>query len=305
VFVVMHLRSGRKSMLTEQLQRCTPLPVRVALDGEFVRTGYVYVCPPDRHMALDGGRLRVLLGPTENGYRPAIDVLFRSLARTADSHAVVAVLSGALEDGAAGALEIASAGGHVAVQDPDEAVVGSMPLHALALAPGAVRLAARRIGPWIEATVASAPLTRKGKTIRKPGVIDELGGATRGPASRLMPAPPAGFACPDCGGTLMPTESGSYLSFTCRVGHRWGATGLRQLQDMSLEKALWAARRIVDEQLDLDHRLLKRAEEAGREVAASRLRKRIAERELAASSLGAVMEEIVAPAGGDDTTDLD
>ena len=63
------------------LARSGALPATAAEDGERHERGHIYVAPPDRHMLLDEGRIRLTAGPRENGHRPAIDPMFRSAGR--------------------------------------------------------------------------------------------------------------------------------------------------------------------------------------------------------------------------------
>lgn len=290
VLVVMHLRSARPSTLTEQLARTSQMPVVTARDGDRLVAGTIYVCPPDRHLAVELGRVRVLFGAAENGHRPAIDVLFRSLATAADGRSVAVVVSGALDDGAAGALAIADNGGAVVVQDPDEAVVASMPEHVLAVAPGTTCLPAARIAPWISDHVR----TDERAETKDPQWLDFTAG--NGGGKHASPSDqPQGFACPDCGGVLVLSDEDRLLWFQCRVGHRWSASALRERQEGALEDALWAALRIVDEQLDLDRRLLDRARATAHPRVAERLVQRVRERTDAADTLRRVLQTVVLP----------
>src|SRR3954447_21262999 len=81
VFVVVHVAATRESVLAEILDRAGDLPVTPARDGERIERGHVYVAPPDVHMLVGEGTVRLSRGPRENGHRPAVDPLFRSAAR--------------------------------------------------------------------------------------------------------------------------------------------------------------------------------------------------------------------------------
>jgi two-component system, chemotaxis family, protein-glutamate methylesterase/glutaminase len=140
--IAVHVPPTGHSVLAQILdRRCAPI-VRTAQDGDPIQPGRVYVAPPDRHLTVGIDALRLSCEPAENGVRPAIDPLFRSLAETRGPAAVAVVLSGALGDGAFGARAVAVAGGRVYVQDPTEAIVASMPERAIA----AVGPAARVLG---------------------------------------------------------------------------------------------------------------------------------------------------------------
>src|SRR5215813_13704929 len=131
VLVVMHVRPGSDGVLPQILGRTTVLPVTFAEHGEPFSHGHVYVAQPDLHLIVTDGRLRLVHGPRENGFRPAIDPLFRTAARELDSRVVGVILSGALSDGAYGLSLIKQHGGVAIVQDPEEARVDSMPMKAL------------------------------------------------------------------------------------------------------------------------------------------------------------------------------
>lgn len=132
LFVVIHLSPHAESHLGEILTRAGPLPAAVPADGEPVRSGCVYVAPPDRHLVLRDGQVRVHLGARESHFRPAINRLFRSAARAYGPRVAGVLLSGHLSDGVKGLLAIRRHGGVTLVQDPAEALHPSMPLAALA-----------------------------------------------------------------------------------------------------------------------------------------------------------------------------
>jgi two-component system chemotaxis response regulator CheB len=146
IFVVLHVRPSFLSLLPKLLSKWGPLPASHAEDGETIQHGRIYVAPSDRHLLLDGEKLSVVLGPTENHTRPAADPLFRSAAKHYGARSVGIVLSGYLADGTAGLLEIKRAGGVTIVQDPDEAIVPSMPKNALTAVKVDYKLPADQMG---------------------------------------------------------------------------------------------------------------------------------------------------------------
>ena len=136
VLVVLHVSARAHSVLAEILDRQCSVHVVTAAQAEPIRAGHVYVAPPDRHLTVVGPLLTLTTGPPENGVRPAVDPLLRSLAAEHGPASVAVVLSGALGDGAGGARAVADAGGRVFVQDPREAIVSSMPERAIEAAGG-------------------------------------------------------------------------------------------------------------------------------------------------------------------------
>lgn len=97
VLVVLHIGVYR-SELSALLNAAGPTPAKHAEDGETISPGHIYVAPPDRHMIVADGRLRLSRRPKENCARPAIDPLFRSVAESSGPNAVGVILTGILVD---------------------------------------------------------------------------------------------------------------------------------------------------------------------------------------------------------------
>jgi hypothetical protein len=127
VLVVLHIPRTAPSALPHILSRAGPLPATHAVHGEPLLAGRVYVAPPDYHLLVMDGRIRLSRGPAENGHRPAADPLFRSAALLAEERTIAVVLSGSRDDGTAGAAEVRARGGRVLVQEPAETLYPSMP----------------------------------------------------------------------------------------------------------------------------------------------------------------------------------
>jgi two-component system chemotaxis response regulator CheB len=113
------------------------LPVAFAADGAPLRPGGITLAPPDWHLLVDDGALRLSQSREEHHFRPAIDPLFRTAARAYGPRVVGVLLSGGNADGTAGLLNVVLHGGLAIVQDPDEAEYAAMPRSALDNVPGA------------------------------------------------------------------------------------------------------------------------------------------------------------------------
>jgi two-component system, chemotaxis family, protein-glutamate methylesterase/glutaminase len=90
------------------------------------------VAPPDFHLTVSEGVIRLSHGPLEHNNRPAIDALFSSAAQVYGERVIGVLLSGMLKDGVEGLKEIKKHGGLAIVQDPAEARFPEMPGNALA-----------------------------------------------------------------------------------------------------------------------------------------------------------------------------
>ena len=126
VFVVVHMPAGRPSELPELLSQRGPIAARHPLHDEKLEHGAIYVAPPDMHMQLRKNAIEVVRGPKDNGYRPAVDVLFRTAAAAYGPRVIGVVLSGYNDCGTAGMMSIKARGGTSVVQDPLTAVAASL-----------------------------------------------------------------------------------------------------------------------------------------------------------------------------------
>ena len=130
VFIVWH--TGRHpSILPEILGMASHIRVSHGEDGEPIERSHVYVAPPDEHMYLDRGVIRLDHGAKVNFTRPAADPLFISAAETYGERVVGIVLSGYGEDGADGLATVKAHGGLALVQKPEDAEQPGMPWAAI------------------------------------------------------------------------------------------------------------------------------------------------------------------------------
>jgi two-component system chemotaxis response regulator CheB len=227
-----------------------------------------------------------------------VDVLFRSASRSHGPRVLAVVLSGSLDDGAAGIVAVTTRGGVGVVQDFEEALYSGMPLSA----------------------ARATDLAHVVPVAAMPGLLtDWLQGVPSGPAgdpTRLMetetdmadldpnalhdldrPGVPAGFGCPDCAGALYQIEEGQLVRFRCRVGHAWSPESLLERQGATLEGALWMALRSLEEKAALNTQLGRRAYDVGHERSAARFSANANDALAAAEQVRRFVEEIGSRAG--------
>lgn len=137
VFVAMHRppHPGQPDRLGEVLAFESPLRLRPAIDGHRFARGEIYVAPPDMHLIVERGVIRLERSPKESAARPSVDALFRSAALAYGRRVVGIVLTGMLSDGTVGLWQIRKRGGIAIAQDPSEAAYDGMPRSAIANVP--------------------------------------------------------------------------------------------------------------------------------------------------------------------------
>jgi two-component system chemotaxis response regulator CheB len=135
IVIVQHMPAKFTTSFAERLDSLCQVRVREAADGDSVVSGQALLAPGNFHMLLkrSGSRyyVEVKSGPMVHHQRPAVDVLFRSVARTAGANAVGIIMTGMGGDGAVGLLEMRSAGARTIAQDERSCVVFGMPKEAV------------------------------------------------------------------------------------------------------------------------------------------------------------------------------
>jgi len=135
--IVQHMPAGFTTSFARRLDQLCAMEVREARDGDAIVPGVALVAPGNYHMIVQrsGASLQVRIkdGPQVHHQRPAVDVLFNSIARTMGRNAVGVLLTGMGADGARGMLAMREAGAHTIAQDEQSCVVFGMPREAVAL----------------------------------------------------------------------------------------------------------------------------------------------------------------------------
>lgn len=262
IMVAMHTSPHSDGLLPRVLSRAGPVPAVHPKDRQQIRKGQIYVAPPDNHLIVERGFVRLIKGPRENHNRPAIDPLFRSAAVAYGPRVIGVILTGLLDDGTSGLMVVRRHGGAAIVQDPKTAMFPAMPSSALDRVPDAyVRsideipgLLLKLISEQVEDVAPREPMDRLAESETR---IAEFEMAEI--ENEIHNGTPSQFACPECGGVLWEIDEEGLLRFRCRVGHAFTAQHLDASQRHATEAALWAALRALEESASLYRRMAKRA----------------------------------------------
>ena len=238
------------NLLGDVFARCTKLKVQVVNKGLHLVPGCLFLAPANRHLLVQDGCVLSLNGPRENRHRPAVDVLFRSAARAHHSNVIGVIMSGALDDGSAGALAIKARGGTLIVQDPSAAEQPSMPANALQYVGADYSLPVSQIAPMLEQLVSAgkggANLSFKKANCKKLSIAPDF-----------QEDQPVAFSCPDCGGALSESIENGMPQYRCHVGHAFSLQSLSEAETETLERAVWIAYRQLKERHSIQLRLAK------------------------------------------------
>jgi two-component system chemotaxis response regulator CheB len=131
IVITQHMPELFTKFFANRLKAMTRLDVREGVDGDSVVPGVALVAPGNKHMLLKRSGARYLVevkdGPLVNRHRPSVDVMFRSVARSAGQNAIGVILTGMGGDGALGLLAMREAGARTIAQDEASCVVFGMP----------------------------------------------------------------------------------------------------------------------------------------------------------------------------------
>lgn len=263
LFVVQHISPEHRSLLPEILSDTSRLPVLHPRNGDRIAKGLIYIAPPDQHLLVDRGHVRVVRGPRENRFRPAVDTLFRSAARAYGPRVIGIVLTGHLDDGTVGLQAIKRRGGISVVQDPLEAEYPSMPSSALRYTqidycvpmtemPGLLARLVQEKASAEQAIAVPKEIELEANISEQQMDTEQLIASVEAIGTRTF------FTCPSCNGNLWQIGNAEPLRFRCHLGHSFTVNALLAEQTRNLENALSSAVRLMEEKVMMSRRMAER-----------------------------------------------
>jgi two-component system chemotaxis response regulator CheB len=268
ICIVIHVGSRGTNQMAQVFGDRCPIPVETAVDGQKLEVGRAYVAAADHHLIVVDDTIRLGRGPRENLARPAIDPLFRSVGISHGSGAIGVVLTGMLNDGAAGLADLKRCGGMTVVQNPTEATARDMPLAALAASDVDYQTPIAELGALLKMLAceprSASPLPPDDIRLE----VDIALGRPVGPEETIRLGYPAALSCSAYRGVLSQMKKASPLRFRCQVGHAYTAETLATEQEDSVDEALRVALRIAEERATLTQKMAKEARRDGLRLSA-------------------------------------
>lgn len=166
VMIVQHIVPGFIQGMAEWLEHNTGMPVHIASQGEYLLAGHVYLAPDDFYMGIKkGGRIVLSKAEVENGLRPSVAYLFKSVAEVLGRHAVGVLLTGMGRDGADELKVMREKGAITIAQDKESSVIHGMPGEAITIGAAMYVLPpdkiARTLGDIVSAGLPAGPGARQ------------------------------------------------------------------------------------------------------------------------------------------------
>jgi two-component system chemotaxis response regulator CheB len=265
LFVVIHLsKRSSAEIISRHLQKnTTSYTCVVANDREEFKVGHLYVAPPEHHLFIKEGYIRLTNGPHENRWRPAIDVLFRSAAAAYDSLVTGIILTGMMDDGTSGLVAIKRSGGTCIVQEPEEAEYMDMPVSALSNVDVDHRLLLADIGNVIMENLKNPkqPVQQIPEDIKIEASITERMTSSIEDMEKI--ATHSNYTCPDCGGGLWAMKNEKLSRYRCHTGHVYTEKVLLEKQSEEMEESLWVCTRMMEERRNILQTMAWRDKEQG------------------------------------------
>jgi two-component system chemotaxis response regulator CheB len=249
ICVVIHTSPHSPRVLGDIVDRAGRLAAITPGDKAPLEPGHIYIAPPDCHLTIEPSRVRVTKGPKENRFRPAIDPLFRSAAQVYGPAAIGVILTGNLDDGAAGLWAIKQLGGVAIVQEPSDALYPSMPQSALAVALVDYCVPLVEIGPLLVRLANTRVSDRERSPVPEHVDVEVNIAKEQHPQDAGLEriAEPSAFACPECHGVLLQLHEGDRLRFRCHTGHAYSVKSLLAAVREGVEESLWNSIRSLEE----------------------------------------------------------
>ena len=259
IFIAQHMSPDDSGeALTRRLGRHRSFAARLAREGERFKPGRIYIAPPDNHILLKAGTILVRKGARENRSRPGVDPLFRSAAVAHGARVIGVVLTGLLDDGAAGLIAIKRCGGITVVQDPKDAAYADMPLNALDRLDIDFCVPIAAMGELLTSLVARRPGRRKAvpAALRTEAEIAERILSDVAEVNGLGQQVP--YNCPNCGGVLWEMDASKTRRYRCHTGHSFTVPALLASQSEKIEEMLWISLRMFEERKNLLNNMSRR-----------------------------------------------
>jgi two-component system, chemotaxis family, protein-glutamate methylesterase/glutaminase len=268
VFVTLHLFERSEGILPKVLNRMGPLPAMHPWDSTPIEMGRIYVAPPDYHLLLTPTSVHLGHGPKENMQRPCINTMFRSAAAAHGERVIGVLLTGLLDDGAAGLWDIQQHGGATVAQDPEEAAFRSMPESAIRGLNVQYILRLSEMAPLVT-RLTMGDEHQETYSVEEPKIL------------------PSQQACPECGGAMKLEQRGGLREYSCHVGHRFGLKTMIAEKAVRVEQAMSHALSQSEELVEL----LREESKAGLETfAADQLTKEVEQRQKQIQTLRNMLE---------------
>ncbi len=289
ILITQHVASHSPGLLPHILSGAGKLIAVHPKSPEIIEKGRIYVAPPDRHMLVAKGYIRLSHGPQENLARPAIDPLFRSAALAYGPAVIGVVLTGQLDDGTAGLLAIKDRGGTTIVQEPSEATAQSMPMSALRHVPIDHRCKIAEMARLLTELAEDDPAAEPGDSAEalletENRIADGIFNVDDWWQIEHMSIP-SGLNCPTCRSALYEIKDIRILRFRCRSGHGFSALSLISGQADARQNLMSSMFGALIEEITLTRRLLGHPDYSGEPRIAGGLLNRVQDLEKEAAQV--------------------